>query len=245
MRKVQNVQPKQIDGSKSPADRFATVYSQLYNSVNGENDIDTISRKINRSINNESLKHVDLVTPNLIGEIVKKIKNNKNDPVFFFNTDCIKRAPPTFFALIANIIKASLIHGHMSESLLIATNILLLKDKKGDIESSDNYRSIALSSVKLKVFDWVMLTLFEDILALDDLQFSYQRECSTNMCTWMVVESINDFRRKNSNTYACFMDMKKAFDMIKHGTLFNKLFIRDFPPIYLRLLLFMYRSQSV
>ena len=244
MRKVQNVQPKQIDGSKSPANRFATVYSQLYNSVKDENDVDTISRKINCSISDESLEHVDLVTPNLIEDIIKKIKNNKNDPVFSFNTDCIKRAPPIFFAHIANIIKASLIHGHMSESLLIATIIPLIKDKKGDIESSDNYRSIALSSVILKVFDWVMLTLFEDILALDDLQFSYQRQCSTNMCTWMVVESINDFRRKNSNIYACFMDMKKAFDMVKHSTLFNKLFIRNFPPIYLRLLLFMYRSQS-
>ena len=40
------------------------------------------------------------------------------------------------------------------------------------------------------------------------------------------------------------MDMKKAFDMVKHGTLFRKLIEKNVPPIYLRLLLVMYRTQS-
>ena len=244
MRRVQNEQPSSIDGSKSPADRFSTVYNKLYNSVEDENDIKLISCRINNSVHEDSLKDVDLITPVLIKEIVTKIKNNKNDPIFSLNTDCIKQAPLSFYTHIANIIKASLIHGHISEKLLIATILPLLKDKKGDIESSDNYRSIALSSVILKIFDWIILTLFEDRLSLDDLQFSYQKDCSTNMCTWMVVESINYFRRNNSNVYACFMDMKKAFDMVKHSTLFKKLIKRNFPPIFLRLLLVMYRSQS-
>ena len=40
------------------------------------------------------------------------------------------------------------------------------------------------------------------------------------------------------------MDMKKAFDMVKHGMLFRKLVERNVPPIYLRLLLVMYMSQT-
>ena len=176
--------------------------------------------------------------------MIGEIKSNKNDPVFQFNSNCIKRAPKSFHLHNANIIKLFLIHGHVSETLLIATIVPLLKDKQGDIQSSDNYRSIALSSVVLKIFDWVVVTLFEEQLGLDDLQFSYQKRCSTNMCTWMVVESINHFLRNNSDVYACFMDMKKAFDMVKHGTLFRKLIEKNVPPIYLRLLLVMYRTQS-
>ena len=68
--------------------------------------------------------------------------------------------------------------------------IPLIKDKLGDTESSDNYRSISLSSIILKIFDWVVITLFGDSLELDELQFSYQRNCSTTMCTWLVIESI-------------------------------------------------------
>ena len=54
----------------------------------------------------------------------------------------------------------------------------------GDITSSNNYRSIALSSLILKIFDWIIIILFGEILGLDDLQFSYQKNCSTTMCTF-------------------------------------------------------------
>ena len=120
----------------------------------------------------------------------------------------------------------------------------LIKDKLGDAECSDNYRSIALSSVILKVFDWVVMTLFGERLGLDELQFSYQRNCSTTMCTWLVVETVNHFLRNGSDVYTCFMDMKKAFDMVKHGMLFRKLIERNVPPIFLRLLLVMYLNQK-
>ena len=119
-----------------------------------------------------------------------------------------------------------------------------MKDKLGDIESSDNYRSIALSSVILKIYDWIVLTLFGDSLDLDELQFSYQNNCSTTMCTWLVVESVSYFTRSGSDVYSCFMDMKKAFDMVKHGTLFRKLIDRKLTSIYLRLLIVMYMSRT-
>ena len=125
------------------------------------------------------------------------------------------------------MIKSFLIHGCVSNLLLVATIITLIKDKLGDIENSDNNRSIALSSVILKVFDWVVITLFGKNLGLDELQSSYQRNCSTTMCTWLVIESVAHFSRNRSNVYGCFMDMKKAFDMVKHSSLFKKLSERD------------------
>lgn len=243
MRRVSNVLPTVIDGNESPASRFAEVYGKLYNSVDDKDETNTILTSIQSSINKRSLQDVDLVTSNLIEEVVAEIKHSKNDPVFSFNSTCIKRAPPSFHRHISNIIRMFLIHGHVSDILLLSTIVPLVKDKQGDIKSSDNYRSIALSSVILKIFDWVVLTLFEDQLALDDLQFSYQKRCSTNMCTWMVVESINHFTRNNSDVYTCFMDMKKAFDMVKHGMIFRKLIERNVPPIYIRLLLVMYKGQ--
>ena len=158
-----------IDGSESPANKFAEVYGKLYNSTNDKDDTENIFREIQSSVDASSLQEVALVTPELIKNVIGEIKSNKNDPVFQFNSNCIKRAPKSFHLHMANIIKLFLIHGHVSETLLIATIVPLLKDKQGDIQSSDNYRSIALSSVVLKIFDWVVLTLFEEQLGLDDL----------------------------------------------------------------------------
>ena len=133
---------------------------------------------------------------------------------------------------------------NVSNILLVATIIPLIKDKLGDVESSENYRSIALSSVILKIIDWIMIILFGKKLGLDELQFSYQKNCSTTMCTWLVVESISYFTRNETDVYTCFMDMKKAFDLVKHSLLFQKLVDRNIPPIFLRLLLYMYMHQT-
>ena len=64
------------------------------------------------------------------------------------------------------------------------------------------------------------------------------------MCSWLVVETVNYFTRNGNDVHSCFMDMKKAFDMVKHGTLFRKLLDRKLPMVHLRLLMIMYKSQK-
>ena len=95
-----------------------------------------------------------------------------------------------------------------------------------------------------KISDWVLILIFGEKLHLDDLQFGYQANCSTNMCTWMAVETIDHFMRNGSDVYTCVMDMKKAFDTVQHSVLFKKLLDRGIPPVYIRLLMVMYGKQS-
>ena len=244
MRNVRKNIPQNIDGSRNIAERFANVYGDLYNSANDKCETVRILNEVNGCINYSSLSDVDLVSEDVVKKVIEEIKTSKNDPVFTFNSDCIKHASPVLSQHLANIIRRFLIQGHVSNILLISTIIPLLKDKLGDMESSENYRSIALSSVVLKIFDWVVISLLGKSFGLDELQFSYQKHCSTTMCTWLVVESISYFSRNNSDVYACFMDMKKAFDKVKHSVLFQKLVERRLSPIFMRLLIVMYMSQT-
>ena len=110
-----------------------------------------------------------------------------------------KQAPDVLYEKLASVIRSFLIHGHVTHFLLIATLLPILKDKLGSISTSKNYRSIALSSVILKIIDWVILLLFGTSLGLDDLQFAYQPGASTTMCTWAVVETIGYFMRNGSD----------------------------------------------
>ena len=64
------------------------------------------------------------------------------------------------------------------------------------------------------------------------------------MCTWMAIETIDHFMRNGSNVYTCVMDLKKAFDTVKHSTLFKKLMGRRIPTIYIRLLMELYSKQN-
>ena len=79
---------------------------------------------------------------------------------------------------------------------------------------------------------------------LDQLQFSYQPNISTNMCTWMAIETIDFFTRNGSEVYVCAMDMSKAFDRVKHSLLIRKLVEKGLPGLYIRLLLVVYQEQT-
>ena len=111
----------------------------------------------------------------------------------------------------------------------------LIKDKLGCINTSKNYRSIAISSLILKLLDWIIILLFGDKLGLHDLQFAYQPGISGNMCTYAVLETVDYFLRNGSEVFMCTMDMTKAFDMTKHSLLFSKMVQAGLSAIFVRL----------
>ena len=90
----------------------------------------------------------------------------------------------------------------------------------------------------------MVLLLHKDDLKIDELQFGFQQDTSTNMCTWLAVETIEYYLRNGSDLFACVMDMTKAFDKVRHSTLFWKLVEKGVPPIFIRLLLEMYEKQQ-
>ena len=184
------------------------------------------------------------MTPAIITEATENLKNSKSDPVVDFDSDCLKNSPDDLFDHIANLMRMFLIHSHVSSYLLLATLVPIIKDKLGDACSSKNYRSIAISSLILKIFDWVVIILFGVCLGLDDLQFAYQAKISTTMCSWVVIETINYFLRNGSEVYSCLCDMSKAFDLVKHSVLFRKLMMSGISMILLRLLLTIYLLQT-
>ena len=242
LRKTKSVTANKIDGkTENIEEHFSGVYSSLYNSVDDYDELLKVAEEIKCKINDKSIVEVEKVTPELVKEAVKHIKPGKSDPVCDFTSDCIRNAPDSLFNHLSIIIKSFLIHSHVSLILLLATLVPIIKDKLGKICSSKNYRSIAISSLFLKIVDWIIILLYgESCLQLDDLQFAYQPKCSTNMCTWLVVETIDYFMRKGGEVFACSMDMTKAFDLVVHSKLLRKLLAASMPAI---MLLVMYLTQ--
>ena len=64
------------------------------------------------------------------------------------------------------------------------------------------------------------------------------------MCTWILTEVVSYYIRNNTSVYCCLLDLKKAFDKVEFGKLFEKLIDRKIPSIFLRLLIFIYLNQS-
>ena len=234
-----------IDGrSKDIPDYLAGKYEQLYNQVDDKDDLAELETDLNARIDSQSLRFVDMITSEVVKKATRKLKPAKTDPVAKISSDFLINAPENLFDIIARCFKSYMIHAHVSSELLISTMIPLIKDKLGDITSSNNYRSIAISSVVLKIFDICIISLFSDHLNLDDLQFSYQSGVSTSMCTWVAVETISYFLRNGNEVYTCLMDMSKAFDCVQHSHLFHKLLEQGMPAIVVRYILITYKHQK-
>ena len=216
--------PNNLDGKDENIPQyFANKYENFYNSVDDSNDLLIVEESISQRI-----KNTDTC------EVLKK-----SSEIF---SDYLINAPDILYQHLSDVIKTYITHGHLTQTLAIYTLLPMIKDKLCKASDSNNYRSIAISSVILKLLDWVIL-LYKDSLHLDTLQFSYQPNCSTTMCTWMVIETIDYFLRNNSEVFICTMDMTKAFKKVKHSILFHKLLKRHIPPIILRFLLHAYKIQ--
>ena len=142
-----------------------------------------LCESVQEKINIFSIHDVNKVTPEIVKEAAMNLRDSKTDPTFSFSSDCIKNGPDNLFSHLSIVIKTFLIHGKVTFFLLLATLVPLIKDKLGSINESKNYRSIAMSSLILKLLDWIILLLFGDSLGVDELQFAYQPGSSTTMCT--------------------------------------------------------------
>ena len=244
LRKSKPIVATSMDGVKDDIPgHFKNIFKDIYNSANDQAELLEVMKEVEAKINYDSLNDVDLVTPEIVRQASKSLNDSKSDPCLNFSSDCIKNGTKELFENLAVVIKCFLIHGHVSYFLLLATLVPLIKDKLGSLNSSKNYRTIAISSLILKLLDWIILILFGSKLGIDDLQFAYQPGVSANMCTWTVIETASYFLRNGGNVYCCLMDMTKAFDLVKHSTLFRKFLRAGLSVIFIRLLIFIYTNQ--
>jgi hypothetical protein len=102
-------------------------------------------------------------------------------------------------------------------------------------EKFDSYRAIAGASQLLKLFEYVILIIWGQDLETDSMQFGFKAGFSTTQCNWMVNEVATYFMRRGTAVYACLLDCSKAFGKCRFEKLFEKLIVKGFPPVVVRI----------
>ena len=245
LRKTKRTVATSIDGEKDDiAGHFGSIYSELYNSAEDTAEMEAVKEEVEHAINENSLIDVKKITPDIVKKAVQKLKSGKSDPTYSFSSDCFKNGPDNVYARLSELVQGYLIHGHITMVLLVSTLIPLVKDPLSSINSSKNYRSVCLSSIVIKMIDWIVIILGGKALGLSELQFAYQTNCSTTQCTWAALETIDYFLKRGSEVFTIATDMSKAFDLALHSKMFLKMFRAKLAPIYVRLLIYIYRTQQ-
>ena len=121
---------------------FYQIYSNLYNEIQEENELESMNSKIKDSIDDSEINFIEKVTPEVAKKAALKLKNRNNDPYFKFASEFIKNGPDVLFQYLSFLIKCFLSHGQISLYSLIATIVPLIKNKLASHNKSSNYRSV-------------------------------------------------------------------------------------------------------
>ena len=225
MRKTEQMVATSMDGEKKYiVGHFGNIYSTLYNSAEDEDDMKKVKVMVEDAVNNKSLEDVTRITPEVVKKAALKLNSGKSDPSFTFSSDCIKNGSNNLYVRLSELLQGFMIHGHITTGLLISTLVPLVKDPLASINSSKNYRSVCLSSLIIKLLDWIIILLGGEALGLSELQFAYQSNCSTTQCTWAAMETIDYYLKRGSEVFTIATDMSKEFDLVLHSKMFKKMF---------------------
>ena len=232
-----------VSGSENIASHFKNIYEGIYNQHDSTDKVHDILFDLNSRIRNQDRDELNKISETLIINIISKLHSGKSDSTQNWSTDALKAGDTVLASHFCNLFKAFFSHGYVSELFLNCSLIPIVKDQNSSKVISDNYRLIGISSLFLKFFDYIILTLFSDAFNSINLQFGFQKNCSTTMCTWTLLETVNYFTNRGSSMFVCLLDLSKAFDTIKHDILFKKL-SEKIPPIFLRVVIFSYLYQK-
>ena len=175
---------------------------------------------------------------------IKSVKNGKASGLDNLYGEHFKYAHDKISVLLSIVFNCMVIHNYLPSSLLDTIIVPLLKDKHGDVTDKDNYRPLALTCVASKVFEFLILHRYNDLLITTANQFGFKDKLSTDLCIFSMKQIIEYYNMYNTPIFVCFLDASKAFDKINHWNLFYKLLERKFPCIIVRLLMMWYDSQS-
>ena len=121
--------------------------------------------------------------------------------------------------------------------------------KTGDPLNPSNYRGIAITSCLSKLFNSILNARLEKYILKNELirneQIGFKAGCRTSDHIFKLKTIIDKYLNKSKKVYACFIDLRKAFDSVIHSSLFLKPLRVKIRGKYLALLKSLYSNLSL
>jgi len=118
----------------------------------------------------------------------------------------------------------------------VGTFVPLVKDKSKNLNDIDNYRPITLIPVISKIFEHVLLSLCEEQIVSDDLQFGFKHGLCCNEAIFALRTTVSHFTAAGSSVYLAALDIRKAFDSVHHDKMFDSLISTGVPDVIVNIL---------
>ena len=120
------------------------------------------------------------------------------------------------------------------------STVFFFLHKKGSTSDPSNYRSLAIENPLLKVFTWLLnirLSKYaEDGDILPDFQFGFRHSRSAPSAVFLLQECVRQSFSRKTKVFSCFIDFRKAFDLVDRKILLTKLQFLGIPVSFVKVI---------
>lgn len=166
-----------------------------------------------------------LITNEEVAEAIRALKNNKSPGPDTIYNEHLKETYTILGNVWTQLFNKCIELGQTPESWREATLKILYKGK-GDTNSTDSYRGIALQNTIYKLFAKILTSRLTRIIEekLPENQFGFRKNRSTIHALRNLLNEVTDtLREPRVKLFAVFIDFSKAFDCINRTKLLQKL----------------------
>jgi len=223
---------------------FTEHYRRVYSPNNSYIEASykaTLDKEISSAHEESALPFVDLAC---LESCVKRLKRNKATGRDGVMNEHIIFGEQVLYVHLSLLFNSMLKHSYVPDEFCYGMIIPLLKNKHGDVTTSDMYRGITLTSTVSKLFEMVLIELFGNDLQSDNLQYGFKKDSGCTDALFTFNETVRYFTSRGSRVFCVSLDANKAFDRVLHSGLLLKLVQKGVSLSFVKLLRDWYSRQT-
>ncbi|VDI72410.1 Hypothetical predicted protein [Mytilus galloprovincialis] len=179
-----------------------------------------IIKKVSKS---ERKRKID-VSKDEIKKAILKLKNGKTADEYGIRAEHIKHTGDEALIAYQTIFKQILEEGKVAKSFKTGVITPVLKKGKNAMYT-ENYRGITVTSIHGKVFEYVLIEKAKiRKMNQSNMQFGFTEGLSPNMASLILSEVCSEITGKNKLLFITTLDSQKAFDVVNHQILLDKMY---------------------
>ena len=247
IKKIDNNPPKlpqRIDNANSEIE-ICNLWRNKYNSLLNSVQDCRADAALQEALRARGDEQIPQVTAEEVALAAGNLSSNKSIGLDGIPAEVFKCAPTGLYHWIAAFISRCLTHSFMPVKITDVLIVPILKNSQKNPSDSGSYRPIAIASAISKIFEAILLTRLEYYLQSSSHQFGFKKSNSTETCIFAIKETINYYKTLNTDIFACFIDVKGAFDRVNYVKLFIKMTQRGTPKYIVQFLIHWYRNQQL